>query len=136
MPTPATTTSFLTPAAILAERTSPGELFLTVGLLVLSVIIGTVVVLAMRRRWMAKEKAEATSVGLMESMRTMLRDGRISQAEFDAAKAGLATRLRGQPGPTAPDRSPRNGSSAIDAAIDNARRREGRGRNPPDSSGV
>ncbi len=81
-----------TPAG--ATKGNPVELFVTVGVLVVTVVIGTMVVLYFRRRWMAKQAESESPTGFMESLREMRASGKISEEEFAATKAKLSARLR------------------------------------------
>ncbi len=71
------------------------DVFLLVGGLIVAVVVLSVVVLMVRRKFLAADRAGASvPAGVLESLRRMRDDGRLSAAEFDAAKARLGAGLR------------------------------------------
>ena len=73
---------------------SPTGYFISIGVLLATLVAGTVLLLWVRRRSMSSMADQDHAPGFMDSLRTMHRDGKLSDAEFAAAKAKLSGRLR------------------------------------------
>jgi hypothetical protein len=89
------------PAPVIASLAQAGggglrfDVFILVGALIVAVVVLSVVVLMVRRKLLAADRAGASApAGLLESLRRMRDDGRLSEAEFEAAKSRLGAGLR------------------------------------------
>ena len=77
-----------------ATKGSPTGYFISIGVLLATLVAGTVLLLWVRRRSMSSMADQDHAPGFMDSLRAMHRDGKLSDAEFAAAKAKLSGRLR------------------------------------------
>jgi uncharacterized membrane protein len=66
-----------------------------VGLLMGLVLVGSVVVLQIRRRLLANDDTTNPG-GLMEDLRASVRRGEMTQEEYDATVRAIALKMRGQ----------------------------------------
>ena len=96
-----------------ARSTSPTSGFIAVGLLIGLVVLLGLAILAMRKHLLSQDASDRGHAGFMDELRRSLRDGRISQEEYDAARKAMVARLTGQ---ATPEKSPQRGrgSSAPD----------------------
>lgn len=76
---------------------SPAAGLIAVGLLIGLVMILGLVILAVRKRMLRDDTDDRTGATLMDELREALREGRMTQEEFDAAKRVMVARLRGAP---------------------------------------
>jgi hypothetical protein len=90
--------------AVAARARSVTPMLLWVSALILVVIALGLIILFMRRRLLSKDSTDA-SAGLMDELRTLRDQGRISPEEYDAARrqmvAGFAGRKSAPPAPPA-----------------------------------
>ena len=71
------------------------DVAILVGSLIVAVVVLSAVVLMVRRKLLTADRVEASApAGLLESLRRMKAEGRLSEAEFEAARAKLGAGLR------------------------------------------
>ena len=87
--------------------TSQAEVLLWVGILIGLVMVATVVILLLRRRYVEQEPAAPGAGGLLDQLRGMRDRGEISEAEFERTKRAIVAGASGQPRP-------------VDSALENA----------------
>ncbi len=68
----------------------------SVGLLLVLAIIGGLAIVFVRKRILSHEQDTDTAASLMDDLRGALRDGAISQEEFDAAKRAMVAKMTAQ----------------------------------------
>ncbi len=78
-----------------AKPFSPTSGLVAVGLLIAAVMILGLIVLALRKRLFREERADEAGAGLLDDLREALREGRMTQQEFDAAKRAMVARITG-----------------------------------------
>lgn len=81
-----------------APQGSPSAGLVAVGILIGLCLIGGLLVMMVRRRILRGDSDDAATVSLMDSLRGMLRNGEITQGEFDAAKRSMVTGLAAKAG--------------------------------------
>jgi len=81
------------PDGPLPKQFSPTSGLIAVGALIAAVMVLGFIVLALRKRMFRDEAFDSTGVGLMDDLRVALREGRMTQAEFDAAKRAMVARI-------------------------------------------
>lgn len=96
------------PAPTLTQRAAPAlgqvalprvDVLLVVGVLIAAVVVLSVVVLLVRRKLLsAGNDSAGSAAGVLESLRQMRNEGRLTEAEFQAAKARLGAGLRAAAG--------------------------------------
>jgi hypothetical protein len=93
-----------------ADPTS--QVLLAVGVCIALVIIGAVAVLLLRRTLFAKGTETEASNGLMDSIRKLRDEGKMSEDEYQAARRAMSARARTQfDAPRPPDKgSKRSGT--------------------------
>jgi len=91
---PAVLAPLVTVAQTGATKGSPTGYFISIGVLLATLVAGTVLLLWVRRRSMSSMAEQDHTPGFMDSLRAMHRDGKLSDEEFAAAKAKLSGRLR------------------------------------------
>jgi hypothetical protein len=106
----------LVPTMVLAAKSATSVLTWA-GLLIVAAVGLGLAILILRRYLLAKDIGGEAHVGLMESLRAMRDEGRISPEEFDIAKRRMAARAAGrspdQPAaPRVPPASPTRTASA------------------------
>jgi len=109
----------LDPAPTLTQRAAPAlgqmalprvDVLLVVGVLIAAVVVLSVVVLLVRRKLLSEGgDATGSAAGVLESLRQMRNDGRLTEAEFQAAKARLGAGLRAAAGAGARGTRPARG---------------------------
>jgi hypothetical protein len=78
-----------------SPRGFPFETLALLGVLILLVVLLAVVVMVARARFLAHApKGPARSSGLVDQLRQMRDDGRMTEAEFQAVRSRLNARLR------------------------------------------
>jgi hypothetical protein len=85
-------------AIILAQappKASTATVLVLAGALIGCVMVLTIVVMLVRSRALAKERDSSRPAGALDELRALLKSGKISQQEFDAAKTKIAARLKG-----------------------------------------
>jgi uncharacterized membrane protein len=82
-----------------------GQLLMWVGILIVAVVIGTIVLLIIRRHMGANRSDETAAYSTMEQMRTMVDRGEMSQQEFEQVRKAMAERIRRSQ--AAPEADPR-----------------------------
>ena len=70
------------------------RVLLALGLMIVALLVLSVVLLALRRRLLSPDRDATT--GLFDDLRQMLREGRITQEEYDAVRKRMAARLSGE----------------------------------------
>lgn len=83
-------------AATPAPSSATSRGLLSVGLLIALAMIGGLAIVFARKRMLGSDHRDDASGSLMDDLRGSLRDGTISQEEFDAAKRSLVARLAAQ----------------------------------------
>lgn len=73
------------------------DLIKWIGLLIVLVLAGGWAVLHIRRRLFTEAKDEP--LGVLEHLRQAVRDGEMTQEEFEQAKKAMSAKLRGEPAP-------------------------------------
>lgn len=68
----------------------------SVGLLLVLALLGGLAIVVVRKRMLAHDQDTGTIGSLMDDLRGALRDGTISQAEFDAAKRVMVNKITAQ----------------------------------------
>lgn len=95
--------------AILGQTTQGsgdvGQLLLWIGILIVAVVIGTLVLLMIRRHLGGHRRDDTAAFSTMEEMRKMVDRGEMSQEEFEQVRKAMAERIRQSPrAPEAPTR--------------------------------
>lgn len=99
--------------APLPTRGFPFETLALLGVLIVLVVLLAVVVMVLRARFIAQSaRSSARSVGLMDELRQMRDEGRISEAEFQAVRSKMNSRLRDEIKSSQPTPEPRGSKSA------------------------
>lgn len=80
----------------------PTGVLVWVGVLLVVAVIGGLVVLMFRRRLLSGDDSAPAQMGLMESLRRMRDEGKMTTEEFDAARRALAGKGRARTIPGAP----------------------------------
>jgi len=82
------------------------DLLKWIGLLIVLVVAGGWAVMHIRRRLFEEDKHEP--LGVLEHLRQAVRDGEMTQEEFEQAKKAMSAKLRGEPdaAPKAPNLKP------------------------------
>ena len=70
----------------------PVQVLLWVGVLIVVAVIGGAVAMVLRRRMFDRD-AESSSGSLLEDLRRMKREGKISDAEFEQARRALSQKI-------------------------------------------
>lgn len=83
--------------------TDPFQILIWVGSLMAAVMVLTAVLLLIRRRFLAAQRAATSGAGLLETMRQMKLSGQMSEEEFAAIKANLAAKMRKETLETGPN---------------------------------
>ncbi len=68
------------------------------GAIVVVLIAGLAVMMYLKKRVNRVESDKATSSGLLDHLRELKREGKLSDEEFEAAKRKIAEKLKGQEG--------------------------------------
>jgi hypothetical protein len=88
---------------LLAQQVKLGPVLLLIGAVLVVVVIGGVVLMAVRGRVLEQPGSGAVEQGrLLDDLRSALERGEITQSEFDSAKTAMAARLAGKPPPPRP----------------------------------
>ncbi len=92
---------FHTLAPLLAQQPArsgdaTSQVVLWAGIFLAMLIVGAVLVLLMRRTLFAKENGSEAASGLMESMRKLRAEGKMTEDEYQAARRAMTTRTREQ----------------------------------------
>lgn len=82
-----------------AKSADTMRVVLWVGLLIGALMVLGAVIMVVRTKILVKETGSNKSAGPLEDLRRMRETGAISEAEFSAAKAKIAARLRGEGNP-------------------------------------
>jgi len=83
----------LIPGPILAQQNLPtGQILMWVFVLIVLIVVGGLVVIALRRTLLSKDSRLGHESGLMDEMRAMHARGELSDAEYDLIRKRLATR--------------------------------------------
>lgn len=83
------------------------------GLLVLVILVGGGIAIWMRRRMLLDQSASPRAGFTLSDLREMARTGEISHEEFEAAKAQMIAKVRGDAAATVPD--PDSAPNGIDS---------------------
>ena len=73
------------------------RLLLSLGLMIAALVVLGIVLVALRRRLLTPQRDQPT--GMFEDLRRMLREGRITQEEYDAVRRRVASRIAGRSDP-------------------------------------
>lgn len=71
----------------------PTPVLIWVGVLIVAAMIGGTLVILLRKRMLDKQSARSITGSLMEELRTMHADGRISDAEYEQTRKAMASRV-------------------------------------------
>ena len=71
----------------------PTPVLIWVGVLVVAAMLGGTLVILLRKRMLDNQSARSVSGSLMEELRTMHADGRISDAEYEQTRKAMASRV-------------------------------------------
>ncbi len=71
------------------------RLVITIGLLIAAVAVLGTVMLVVRKRMFARDHEMSGARSLLDELRAMRKSGEMSEAEFEAAKRALTTRVAG-----------------------------------------
>lgn len=83
------------PSESAAPRTfSPTAGLVAVGAMIAAVMVLGLIVLALRKRLFRDEAEDRTGAGLMDELREALREGRMTQEEFDAARRVMVANIK------------------------------------------
>ena len=82
----------LNPATCLAQNLPTGQILISVFVLIVLIVVGGLVVIALRRKLLAKDSKLGHESGLMDEMRAMHARGELSDAEYDLIRKRLANR--------------------------------------------
>lgn len=88
----------LTTATSMQDADFTGVL-ITIGLLIASIVILSIVLLALRRRMLASERHDQ-GVGLFEEIRRLHASGELSDEEFERARQRMIARVKGESPPS------------------------------------
>ncbi|MFG0283387.1 MAG: hypothetical protein ACF8R7_03105 [Phycisphaerales bacterium JB039] len=69
------------------------RLLVSLGLMIAAVVVLGVILVALRRRLLAPQRDQPA--GMFEDLRRMLKEGRITQEEYDAVRRRVASRIAG-----------------------------------------
>ena len=75
-----------------------GTYLLMIGVMIALIMFAFVGIMLLRKRLLEKESSQAAAAGLMEELRQMHKQGKISQAEYDAARLKMAGKMKGVQG--------------------------------------
>lgn len=92
--------SDIPPALVAQTSASRGEIFLWVGILLGAALLGSVIILFVRSRLMARGDADAPHGSLMDQLREMRDRGDMSPEEFEATRRRIIEKTTGKPLPT------------------------------------
>ncbi|MEQ8317015.1 MAG: hypothetical protein RIE77_14165 [Phycisphaerales bacterium] len=87
----------LSAPAILGQAASggdTGQFLIWVGALIVAVVIGTVVLLIIRRRMIGRADEDRGGFSTMEEMRAMVARGEMSQEEFDQVRKAMIDKIK------------------------------------------
>lgn len=86
------------PRAMLAQAGQnggdTGQLLIWVGALIVAVVIGTIVLLMVRRHMMRQSGEGATAFGTMEDMRAMVDRGEMSKEEYEQVRKAMIAKIK------------------------------------------
>lgn len=71
----------------------PTPVLIWVGVLIVAAMIGGTLVILLRKRMLDKQSARSVAGSLMEELRAMHADGRISDAEYEQTRKAMASRV-------------------------------------------
>gem|GEM_PF-2358360 len=88
------------PSAILAQNaaTSLPTILAWIGGLIAAIVMLTLVIVAVRRNYMADDDAPITTGSMLEQLRTMRDQGKLSEVEFQTARSRLSAKVRASAG--------------------------------------
>lgn len=85
-------------AMILGQTTqgsgSIGQPLMWVGIMIVVVVIGTIVLMAVRRRMIGQRVEISATFGTMEDMRAMVARGDMSQEEYEQVRKAMIARVK------------------------------------------
>lgn len=84
-----------------AATVSIGPYLLWIGAFLVLVIGAGLAILAYRRMMLSSRAAESHS-GILDSLRKLRESGQMTQAEYDATRRAIASRVAGTPAPAKP----------------------------------
>lgn len=71
-----------------------GRLLMWVGILIVVVMIGTIVLLMVRKRMMAVDAQDRAGFSTMEEMRAMVARGEMTQEEYEQVRKAMIEKIR------------------------------------------
>ncbi|MFW5653234.1 MAG: SHOCT domain-containing protein [Planctomycetota bacterium] len=81
-----------------ATRSSLGDVIITLGVLLALLLIGVAVSVIVRRRMLSDDTGDSVGFTLQE-LREMKASGKISDEEYEAARAAMIGRVKAEPRP-------------------------------------
>ncbi len=84
------------PAVVLLANTPIGSVLLWVGVLIVFVLLGALVIFALRRSVLGERPGSGDDAGMLEQMRRMVERGEMSQDEYDRTRRAIVEKAQGR----------------------------------------